>query len=741
MGLTAQQLATAGVAAGLWTEGEIAAEVQAWLAALPAGEQTKDGETFATALLQRDKLSRFQADELLSGSSTPLVLGDYVLQARIGAGGMGQVFKARHRRMKRFAAIKLLPPALTKDEAAVKRFEREVEAAAKLSHPNIVQTHDAGVQRDVWYLVMEYVDGRDLSAVVAAEGPLPIARAVDHIRQAAKGLAYAHRCGVVHRDIKPANLLLDQEGTVKILDMGLARFEDAAAAKEGLTESGQVMGTVDYMAPEQAFDVRTADGRADIYSLGCTLYRLLTGRNMYDAESLVQKLMAHQSRPIPPLGTHRPDVPKPLVAIFERMVAKQPQERFQTMAEVEAALATFAGANTAASSTSKPEPDSKLTSFFRAMTGSKPAASPAASVPAPTLGNSPLTNPESPAAADVAPTVNLNNPQQATDPVSERSIQVARTNTPAPRSAKRPAWWQNRVTFTAAGIATLLLLACGIWGIIRVNSGNEIPQIPVPKRGTATTETGRPGPSSTPAEGSVAIDCALKFANELTTTKDFVTIPSVHYTLGEPLTLEGYFSVGPPDDVTGYAAGHLLELDGARINIKTEPSDMLNRTIVKAFAMTPMAYKATAHEYVTARSHFALVLEPEVMHLFVNGKMRTCPIPPDVRIPAEMKNGIVLGRRHASGWGFGGTLDELRISKTARYLQDFVPEPRFNADNDTLALYHFDEGQGDVLVDSSGHGHHGKIVGAKWVKADGSAIVGTPKATTSAATTPPIASD
>jgi serine/threonine-protein kinase len=191
-------------------------------------------------LVQQGRLTEFQSQELLSGSGTPLVLGDYILLSKIGSGGMGQVYKAQHRHMDRLVAIKLLPAAMTRDEPTVKRFQREVKAAARLSHPNIVHATDASVQRGVWYLVMEYITGRDLSNLVKERGPLPVPQALDCLLQAARGLAYAHGQGVIHRDIKPANLLLDEKGTVKILDMGLARLENSSdAVDHQLTHTGQ----------------------------------------------------------------------------------------------------------------------------------------------------------------------------------------------------------------------------------------------------------------------------------------------------------------------------------------------------------------------------------------------------------------------------------------------------------------------------------------------------------------------
>ncbi len=338
---------------------------------VPPRAHPKTAEELARQLVASKQLSRYQAREIYQGRAKSLLLGNYTIIDTIGAGGMGQVFKAEHRRMRRTVAIKVLPRKAVAASTDIARFEREVEAAAKLEHPNIVAAYDADEADGVHFLVMQFVDGSDLSAVVKKNGPLPVLYAVNYVLQAAYGLAYAHAKHVVHRDIKPANLLLDQHGTVRILDMGLARIEgdfDAATQAE-LTCTGAVMGTVDYMAPEQSLSTKNADARADIYSLGCTLYFLLTGKPIYEGDIVAAKLLAHHQQPIPELGAliggERPDE---LQRVFSKMVAKQVGDRYQTMNEVAAALESLETNEAAArSETSLEMPESASEIDFEAL--------------------------------------------------------------------------------------------------------------------------------------------------------------------------------------------------------------------------------------------------------------------------------------------------------------------------------------------------------------------------------------
>jgi serine/threonine protein kinase len=306
-----------------------------------------DAHALARELIKRDWLTPYQANQLLQGHGKSLVLGAYRLLERLGEGGMGQVFKARHLKMSRTVALKLVRKEFLSSPQSLARFNREVRAAAHLAHPNVVVAFDAAEVGGCHYLAMEFVEGIDLARHVKRHGPLPVGVACGYVRQAAQGLQHAHERKVVHRDIKPGNLLVtrpDPDGptVVKILDFGLARFESERTTTGRVTQVGSFVGTVDYIAPEQAEDARTADIRADIYALGGTLFYLLTGRPPFEGKDLVSKMTAKLMRPPPSARAVRPEVPAALDAVLQKMLARRPAERYQTPREVVAALMPFA---------------------------------------------------------------------------------------------------------------------------------------------------------------------------------------------------------------------------------------------------------------------------------------------------------------------------------------------------------------------------------------------------------------
>jgi serine/threonine protein kinase len=288
-------------------------------------------------LLAENVITQYQADKFLSGQASDICFGDYLVLNELGRGGMGTVLLAKHRRMDREVAIKVLPVTAMESESAVARFYQEVKVAAQLKHPNIVHAYDAGEHHGFHYLVMEYVQGHDLAHVVHEIGPLPLVMAIDYMKQACQGLQWAHNKKVIHRDIKPSNLLLDDEGNIKILDMGLARL-GGNGSLDGksmhLTTTGQVMGTVEFMSPEQAEDTRLADERSDIYSLGCTFYRLLSTAGPYSRDTVVKTILAHRNEPVPELPGRGDPLHPGAQRIFERMVAKDPAKRYQSVEEL-----------------------------------------------------------------------------------------------------------------------------------------------------------------------------------------------------------------------------------------------------------------------------------------------------------------------------------------------------------------------------------------------------------------------
>ena len=297
-----------------------------------------------------ERVAKAEVAEGIMGVATsdgkpPATLGQYMLLSRCGQGGMGTVYKALHTRLKRLVAVKTLPAARLADPQAVARFQREMEAVGRLSHPNIVQALDANEVDGQHFLVTEFVDGVNLSQLVRSGGPLSVSDACEIVRQAALGLQHAHDHGLVHRDVKPSNLMLSSQGIVKLLDLGLARLRPEVPVEADMTTSGQIMGSADYMAPEQCLDARDVDASADTYSLGCTLFFLLAGRPPFAGrqfDTVGKKLLAHAQQTAPSIRELRPEVPTALATIVGRMLAKAPGGRYATMNEVVAAVTPFA---------------------------------------------------------------------------------------------------------------------------------------------------------------------------------------------------------------------------------------------------------------------------------------------------------------------------------------------------------------------------------------------------------------
>jgi len=312
------------------------------------GVGLEDPYAIAEALVDNDTISRWQADKLLEGKHRGFFLASYRLLRPLGKGGMGAVFLARHEMMRRQCALKVLPHTSAREGTSVlERFYVEAQAVAALDHPNIVRAYDVNKEKkdnkEVHYLVMEFVDGQDVQVLVNERGPLDYITAADYIRQTANGLAHAHENRLVHRDIKPANLLVDTKGVVKILDLGLARLthDDSEQASLTAAYNETVLGTADYLSPEQALNSHDVDHRTDIYSLGCTAYFMLTGHAPFPEGTVAQRLVAHQVKTPDPISEERPDAPGDLVAIVEQMMAKDANDRYPTATDVAVALSAW----------------------------------------------------------------------------------------------------------------------------------------------------------------------------------------------------------------------------------------------------------------------------------------------------------------------------------------------------------------------------------------------------------------
>ncbi|MBX9681453.1 MAG: serine/threonine protein kinase [Gemmataceae bacterium] len=368
-------------------------------------------------LLVRDSvLTHFQAEQILQGKWRRFTIGKYKVLERLGSGGMGSVYLCEHKLMRRRVAVKVLPTAKAADPSSLDRFYREARAVAALDHPNIVHAYDIDQDEQLHFLVMEHVDGASLQEIVKKSGPLAVLRACHYIRQSALGLHHAHEAGLVHRDIKPGNILVDRSGLVKILDMGLARFfndeEDILTKKY----DENVLGTADYLAPEQALDSHSVDIRADIYSLGATFYFMLTGRTPFGEGTVAQKLLWHQNRQPKLVAEFRNDVPTQVLAIISKMMAKEADKRFQIPMEVANVLAPFTQIPIG------PPPESEMPNLSPAATGVMMSDG--------STDNTAVTKNDSASSPKAL--------QGMTKPPSSPSAAPTRPATPAPRAASAP---------------------------------------------------------------------------------------------------------------------------------------------------------------------------------------------------------------------------------------------------------------------------------------------------------------
>jgi len=660
---TRSQLVELVATLGLATADDIAAAV----ASLPEAERTADDATSAQALaanlVTAGKLTDYQAAAILRGRGKSLVFGEYILVERCGSGGMGHVFRARHRRMNRVVALKVMSTAALRSADALKRFEREARAAAKLIHPHIVHAYDAGTQDGVPYLVMEYVAGSDLATILKRDGKLDIKRACDYLAQAARGLVFAHEQGIVHRDIKPGNLLVSETGgVVKVLDLGLARFQEPSVGQAlpagELTNSGALMGTVDYMAPEQALNTSRADAKADVYSLGCTLFRVLTGESVFAGETMMEKLVAHREQTPRRLRTRRPDAPQELDELVAAMLAKQPSAR-PAMIDVAMRLMTLA------------------------------------------------------------------------DPPSD----VASDGPAQRRAASR----QKRMAIGAIlSLAAVVAIAIALW------RGREARDTVVkPDGGTVGVSPTNLGGANL-AANSLGVPAARPKPNlyiypELYVPgRKTITVDSVHFEEEGPMTIEAWVVAEPnPSMQAFFDSGRRTPINSSDLPAFFEfGGGTMFANARAAWEIHPMmpdvrqvgfGCRAPAPKDLVGFSGHLIGSEPGNTTEWHHIAVCFSALANNQRIIRRWWDGVAVAppvfsmsivddpTEYLRSSGF---IDELRVSRSVRYTTEFKPDRRMTSDADTIALYHCDEGEGDVLIDASGHEHHGKLVGAQWASVD-----------------------
>jgi len=317
-------------------------QLQSALRSLPK-ERREEVAAIVEHLIERGKLTRFQAHKLQQGITLGLVLGPYQIQVPLGRGGMGTVYLALDTRTEQYVALKILPPKLARtEERLLARFQREMELSQKVNDPHLARTVEAGVFQNIHFIAMEYIPGQTLYRVVTGRGTLPVARAAHLFAETASALAHAHSQGLIHRDMKPSNIMVTPHDHAKVLDLGLAFTEgEEVDDVEVVGGKGYIVGSIDYMAPEQTRDPTNIDTRADLYALGCCLYFALSGKPPFPLGTVHEKVKLHRHEAPTPLREMNSEVPEAFAAIVHKLLAKDPAARFATATELEGALAPW----------------------------------------------------------------------------------------------------------------------------------------------------------------------------------------------------------------------------------------------------------------------------------------------------------------------------------------------------------------------------------------------------------------
>ncbi len=667
-----------------------------------------------------DFLAPPQADDELGR------LGDYRILKILGHGGMGVVFLGEDSKLGRKVAIKVMLPHLAQSKSSQQRFLREAKAAAALEHDNIVPIFQVDEDRGAPYIVMPFLKGEPLDERLKRAGLLPLAEVLRIGREVARALAAAHKTGLVHRDIKPANIWLEApEARVKILDFGLAR---AVAEDSELTQQGTIVGTPAYMAPEQGRGEHV-DARSDLWSLGVVLYRMCAGEMPFKGANALATLRGVETTNPPSPAQVNADVPPGLSEVVMKLLEKNPADRVSSAAEVVQVLQVI---------------ETKLA--VETLAAEKTAAI-AAGEPSPVRGR-------------------LTPPTSSTGPLRG--------------SARRKP--VGLIALTVGIFGALLLGAGGVYywqtnnGTVRIEINDPDIKVAFDKNGPIISGVDQKDIKLTPGEFGLRVERGdLKFDTDKFILKrgETITLKIEWFKEGKLQVVQGEKVIGakelPKVDVAvgpQLASGtYALQFDGARSRVQVKgqvpvllgefglqsekawtvecyatPIDVDNNVanvfetgygfslwasdnkknwVLKITPKEPAApVVAVGEMQIGRKDHLAAVHQDGQLRLFVNGKM-VAPVQVD---PATLRSVFKNTSPRPLGHGFSGQIQEVRLSKTARYDKDFTPAQRFEPDADTLALYHFDEGSGDVLKDSSGNGHHGKIVGAKWVKADGTPI-------------------